>query len=178
MKINIVLYSFVISVLFVFSGCSHSNVKVSNDTLKPKNPAGIFVPVFKNNSLKPAANEYITESFIDITAASKLFVITDKNNAEYEISGEVVSYSVSKQALDYYDSPQMKRLDVAVSYILKRKTKNNSFQEILNKTESGFAVFSETGISNESEKETAEKLYRILTLKIFDKLKRTVYAAD
>nr|HPG30272.1 hypothetical protein [bacterium] len=62
--------------------------------------------------------------------------------------------------------------------ILKRKTKNNSFQEILNKTESGFAVFSETGISNESEKETAEKLYRILTLKIFDKLKRTVYAAD
>ena len=178
MKINIFFYYFVTIVLFAFSGCSHSRLRISEEPRISKNPIEIFIPIFKNNSMKPAANEHITESFTEIAAASKLFILSDKNNAKYEISGEILSYSISGQALDYHDYPQMKRLNIAVSFMLKKKSADNNFLEILNKTESGFTVFSETGISNEPENEAAEKLYRILAIKIFDKIKRTIYAAD
>ncbi|MBP7653592.1 hypothetical protein KA977_09230 [Candidatus Dependentiae bacterium] len=166
------ILSVIMSVLLFLGGCS---TFPKDENQKFSRQIEIYVPIFKNNTYKPGINEMLTDCAINIMTSSDFLKPVNKDDAEFSAACEVISYGVTSKILDYSDVSQMNRLDITIRVFLSEKDNSGNFSEVSKFDVSAFSNFSETGISPELEKDAASKLYKIISIKLIDKLKKNIY---
>ena len=111
---------FISAVLFLFllTGCWPSSVSFVDGTMPPEWKT-FFVKTLENNapntplSYAPALSEVIKDG---IQTKTKLQLNTSAENAEVEIEGLIVNYSITPIALQEGDNASQNRLTISVNF--------------------------------------------------------------
>ncbi len=129
------------------AGCGYSFRGNLPDHIKT-----VAVPVFKNKTLEPAVETFLTSAVVDAFASNGRLRVVQPEDADAILDGEVVGYNVLSIAFDNLANVRLYRLVVTMNLRLRDVRKNSTlFEQQSLKEQADFQVLGAVSqtISNE-----------------------------
>lgn len=122
--------------IIMFSSCGmRLNVSMTGGNVDPRAKT-VHVATFTNNAtlVNPSLSQSFTNDLKDRVQSQTPLSLIDTQNADYTLSGEIVTYSITPVAIQGNDVAAMNRLTIAVRVRFTNKfDETQNFEEVVSR---------------------------------------------
>jgi len=157
-----------ISIILIVASCGLTvNVSTTGGTIDPRAKT-CYIATFPNNAnlVNPALSQEFTNALKDRIQSQTPLSITNSQNADYQLTGNIVSYSITPVAIQGNDVAAMNRLTISVRVKFVNKfDESKNFEQLFSRYTDYLSTLSFTSI----EGGLVTEINEALTEEIFNK---------